>query len=118
MNQPSPPPLYRRLVDVRRVPGGARSLRSGPVYVFAGPTSVAKAQLLPRETLLLPDGHDPFAYTWPVAGRAVTVSWPNGPLRDVRRLLDALMSDGADRVVVVSPVYFDSSDPQSWVWLE
>jgi hypothetical protein len=113
---PARQPIPRRLIDARRVPPGARSLRQGPVNVFAGPTAEAKARLLPRATLALPDGHDPHAYRWPVAGRDVTVSWPNGPLRDVRRLFDALVNDGAERVVVVAPLYYDSAQAEPWRW--
>ena len=110
--------MQSRLADARRSPPGARCLALGALHVFAGPNAPEKAKVLHGATLVLREGHDPNAYRWPVCGRDVTVSWPNGQLRDVRRLLDALLSDGAGRVVIVSPVYFDSANPESWVWLE
>lgn len=45
-------------------------------------------------TLILPEGHDPAAYRWPVAGRNVVI-YGASPLPLLRRLLAALRRDGA-----------------------
>ncbi|MBA2408935.1 MAG: hypothetical protein H0V62_03860 [Gammaproteobacteria bacterium] len=45
-------------------------------------------------TLILPPGHDPAAYTWPIRGRRVEiVGYLDAPC--LRRLMAALMRDGA-----------------------
>jgi hypothetical protein len=115
----APMQFYRsagRLVDARRPPRGPGRLVDGPIQVLAGPTAWQKARALGVSVLVLPDGHDPYAYRWPVARREVAVSWPRGNTRDVRRLVDALLAEGADRVIVVDPIYYDSAHPEPWRW--
>jgi hypothetical protein len=106
----------RRLDDARRPPPYARQLRGESVYVFGGHTAWNKAAIARREALVLPDGVDPFSIRWPVAGRLVTASWPGASLKDARRLVEALEADGASRVILVDPIFYDTSEPEQWRW--
>ncbi len=97
-------------------PYGRRINGQQHIWVYGGQLAWPKVKLCDGAAMVMPDGVDPFAFTWPVSCRVVTVSWSGGATKDVRRLVDALLDAGADRVLVVDPLFYDSADPELWRW--
>lgn len=105
-----------RLTEARGTPPG-RVPHTGPFSIYVGHLALRKVAYI-GAGLTLPEWADPFAFRWPVRGRDITLSWPRGRLAEVRRFYDALLEDGAARIVVIDPIYLDSAQPEPWRWVE
>ena len=70
------------------------------LFIFAGPNCWERAQQRkPGNAMVLPEGDEPKAYTWPINGLEVMLIWKDATRESVLRFGEHLIRSGAELVV-------------------